>query len=107
MDLQGCRILGSWFECSHLKSILKVFGRCSYELAELVPLSHSYGRSTRYSNRLHDFSVNNPRFYNNVCVHSLFPCSGRPCFFFLPAKCFPLTYNLNGFKCRVDRHLFL
>ena len=31
------------------------FGRC--ELAQLVPLSYSRGRSTRYSDRLHDFSV--------------------------------------------------
>ena len=30
------------------------FGRCS---SELLLLSHSYGRSTLYSNRLHDFSV--------------------------------------------------
>ena len=31
------------------------FGRCSSELAELVPLPYSQGRSTRYSDRLHDF----------------------------------------------------
>ena len=37
------------------------FDRCSSELAELVPLPHSCGRSTRYSNRLHDFSVTIPR----------------------------------------------
>ena len=33
------------------------FGRCSSELAQLVPLPYSWGRSTRYSDRLHDFSV--------------------------------------------------
>ena len=32
------------------------FGRCSSELAELVPLPYSRGRSTHYSDRLHDFS---------------------------------------------------
>ena len=32
------------------------FGRCSSELAQLVPLSFTRGRSTRYSDRLHDFS---------------------------------------------------
>ena len=31
------------------------FGRCSSELAELVPLPYSRGRSTYYSDRLHDF----------------------------------------------------
>ena len=31
------------------------FGRYSSELDELVPLSYSRGRSTHYSDRLHDF----------------------------------------------------
>ena len=39
------------------------FGRCSSELVQLVPLPYSRGRSTRYSNRLHDFSVTIPRCY--------------------------------------------
>ena len=34
------------------------FGRCSLELAQMDPLS--LGRFTRYSDRLHDFSVNIP-----------------------------------------------
>ena len=33
------------------------FGRCSSELAQLVPLPYSRGRSSRYSDRSHDFSV--------------------------------------------------
>ena len=33
------------------------FGRCSSELAEFVPLPYSRGRSTHYSDGLHDFSV--------------------------------------------------
>ena len=33
------------------------FGRCSSELAQLVPLAFCRGRSTRCSDRLHDFSV--------------------------------------------------
>ena len=36
------------------------FGRCSCELAQLVPLPYSKGRSTRYCDRLHDFSVTIP-----------------------------------------------
>ena len=35
-------------------------GRCSSELAQLVPLPYSRGGSTRYSDRLHDFSVTIP-----------------------------------------------
>ena len=46
------------------------FGRCSSELAELVPLPYSRGRSTGYSDRFHDFSVTIPRFYKDVYVNS-------------------------------------
>ena len=48
-------------------------GRCSSELAQLVPLPYSRGRSTRYSDRLHDFSVTIPRCYKDVYVNSFFP----------------------------------
>ena len=47
------------------------FGRYSCQLAQLVPFSR--GRSTRYSDRLHDFSVIIPRCYKDVCVNSFFP----------------------------------
>ena len=46
------------------------FGRCSTELAELVALPFSRGRSTRYSDRLHDFSVTITRCYKDVYVIS-------------------------------------
>ena len=80
------------------------FGRCSSELAQLVPLPFSRRRSTRYSDRLHDFSVTIPRYYKHVYVNSFFPCTAElwNC---LPLKCFPLTYDLNGFKYRINRHL--
>ena len=42
------------------------FGRCSSELAQLVPLPYSRRRSTRYSDRLYDFSVTIPRCYKDV-----------------------------------------
>ena len=53
------------------------FGRCSSELAQLVPLPYSRGRSTRYSDRLHDFSVTIPRCYKDFYVNSFFPCTAR------------------------------
>ena len=49
------------------------FGRCASELAQLVPLPYSRGRSTCYSDRLHDFSVTIRRCYKDVYVHSFFP----------------------------------
>ena len=66
------------------------FGRCSSKLAQLVPLPFCWGRSTSYSDRLHDFSVTIPhtaRLWN-----------------FLPIEYFPLTYDLSGFKSRINRH---
>ena len=55
------------------------FGRCSFELAELVPLPYSRWRSTRYSDRSHDFSVTIPRCYKDVYVSSFFPRTARLC----------------------------
>ena len=80
------------------------FHRCSSELAELVPLPFSQGRSSRYSDRLHDFSVTIPRCYKNVYVNSFFPRTAK-LWNSLPIECFPLTYDLNGFKSRINRHL--
>ena len=53
------------------------FGRCSSEQAQLVPLPFSRGRSTRYSGRLHDFSIIIPRCYKNVYVNSFFPRTAK------------------------------
>ena len=80
------------------------FGRSSSELTQLVPLPFSRGGSTHYSDRLYDFSVTIPRCYKDVYVNSFFPCTAR-LWNSLPIECFLLTYNLNGFKSRISRHL--
>ena len=80
------------------------FGKCSSELAPLVPLPYSRGESTRYSGILHDFSATIPRCYKDAYVYSFFPHTAR-LWNFLPIECSPLTYNLNGFKSRINRHL--
>ena len=80
------------------------FGRCYSELAQLVPLPFSRGRSTRYSDRLHDFSVTIPRCYKDVYVNSFFLRTAK-LWNSLPIECFPLTYDLSGFKSRINRHL--
>ena len=69
------------------------FGRFSSELVQLVPLSFSRGRPTRYSDRLHNFSIAIPRCYKDVYVNSFFPRIAR-LWNFLPIECFPLTYDL-------------
>ena len=53
------------------------FGRFLSELTELVPLPYSGGRSSLYSDGLHDFSVTISRCYNDVFVNSFFPCTAR------------------------------
>ena len=66
------------------------FGRCSSELAQLVPLPFSRGRSTRYSDRLLDFSVTILRCCKDVYVNSFFPHTAK-LWNSLPIECFPLT----------------
>ena len=73
-------------------------------LAELVSCPYSQGRSTSYSDRLHDFSVTILRYYKDVYVNSFFPCTAR-LWNSVPRECFPLTYDLNSFKSGISRHL--
>ena len=80
------------------------FGRCSSELAELVPLPVSRGRSARYSDRLYDFSVTIPRCYKDVYVNSFFPRTAR-LWNSMPIEYFHLTYDLSGFRSRINRYL--
>ena len=115
-DIQICRTVGPSLAASleplaHHRNVASLslfyryyFGRCSSELAELVPLPYSRGRSTRYSDRLHDFSVTIPRCYKDVYVNSFFPRTAK-LWNSLPIECFPLTYNLSGFKSRINRYL--
>ena len=66
------------------------FGRCSSELAQLVPPPYSGARSTRYSDRLHDFSDIISRCYKDIYVISFFPSTERP-WNALSKECFALT----------------
>ena len=104
----GPSLAGSLEHMAHRRNAVSLslffryqFGRCSSELALLVPLPFCRGRSTRYSDRLHDFSVIIPRCYKmsmstvsflaqlDSGIHSIFP----------------LTCELNGVKSRINRHL--
>ena len=81
------------------------FSWCSSELGQLVPLPYTRGKSTRYSDRLHDFPVTTPRCYKDVYVNSSFPRTAK-LWNSLPIECFPLTYDVNGSKSRIIRNLF-
>ena len=110
-----CRTVGSSLATSleplaHRRNVASLslfyryhFGRSSSELAQLVPLPYSRGRPTRYSDRLHNFSVIIPRCYKDVYANSFFPRTVK-LWNSLPIECFSLTY-LNGFKSRINRHL--
>ena len=80
------------------------FGKCSSELAQLVRFPYSWGRSTRYSDRLHDFPVIITKCYNHVFANSFFHLTAR-LWNFLPIECFPLSYDLARFISRINRHL--
>ena len=111
-----CRTVGPSFAASleplaHRRNVasLRIFcryycSRCSSELAQLVPVPYSQKRSTHYSDRLRDFSVTIPRCYKDVYVNSFFPRTAR-LWNSLPIESLPLTYDLSGFKSRINRCL--
>ena len=72
---------------------------CPSLAISLQPLAHCENIAS-----LHDFSVTIPRCYKDVYVNSSFPCVAR-LWNSVPIECFPLTYDLNGFKSRINRHL--
>ena len=73
LQMRICRTVGpslaAYLEpLAHCRSVASLslfyryyFGRCSSDLAQLVPLPYSRGRSTRYSEILNDFFVTIPR----------------------------------------------
>ena len=79
------------------------FGRCSSELAQLVPLILE-GDILVILIDCMIFFVTIPRCYKDVYVNSFFPRTGR-LWNSLPIECFPLTFDLSGFKSRINRYL--
>ena len=116
LQKQTCRFVGPSLAASletlaHGQNIASLsyfymyyFGRCSSELPQQVPPPFSHRTSTRYSDRLHDFSVTITGCYKGIYVNNFFPGIAR-LWYSLPIKCFPLIYNLNGLKSRINRHL--
>ena len=112
LEKRICRIVGPSVAASleplaHRRNVASLslfcryyFGRCSSKLAQLVPLPFSRGRSTRYSGRLHDFSVTIPRCCKDVYVNSFFPRTTK-LWNSLPIEWFPLTYDLGDLSPEV------
>ena len=82
------------------------FGGCSFELAQVIPLCCFWGRWTCQFIILMDcmIYVTICRCYKCAYINSLFPCTAG-LWNSLPIECVPLTYDLNAFKFRINRHL--
>ena len=74
------------------------FRRPLSELTQKVLLPYTRRKSTRYSDRLHDFSITTPRFYKDAYANSFFPRTAK-LWISLPVECSPLTYD------HINRHL--
>ena len=73
-------------------------------MGHFVSLPYSRGRSCGYSNKMHYFFVTTATYCKDVYVHIFFPRKVR-LWNSLPAKCIPLTYDINDFDSRVNWHL--
>ena len=95
------------------------FGRGSSEQAHLVQFSYSRGSllvvlidCMIFWLPFLDMGIflDIPRYflrcYKDVIVNSFFPCTAR-LWNSLPIECFTFTYDLNGFKSRINRHIFI
>ena len=106
----GPSLAGSLEHLAHRRNVSSLslfyryyFGRCSSDLAQLVLLPYSRGSPLVILVRCMIFL---PLFSDvkDVYVSSFFPRTAslwNP----MPTERFPLTYDLNGLKCRAKRHL--
>ena len=93
-----CELLAHRRDVASLSLFYKYyFGRCSSELAKLVPLPFSRGLSTRYSDGLNDFLVTIPRCYKAVYVNTFFFWAAR-LWNSLPIECFSFPPRSRRFK---------
>ena len=80
------------------------FGRYSSELAQLVPIPYCWGRSTRYSDKLLNFSVTIPRCCKDVYMNQFHSLQVR-LWNSMHIECFPLTYDLISFQSIINSPL--
>ena len=71
------------------------YGKCSSELADLVPPKRATVRSTRFSERMHRHTVNSPMCRTKFYQSSFFPRKAN-LWKSLTNECFPPDYDLTG-----------
>ena len=79
-------------------------GHCSEELASLVPSRKIFTCKTRLAAKAHEFTVEEPLISKNFRRSSFFPRTSR-IWNSLSSDCFPPSYNLQSFKCSVNKYL--
>merc|ERR1711954_428911 len=84
-------------------------GKCSEELHQLVPPPKAFGKDTRlavHTRQNHPHALDAPD--SMICFHadSFFPRTVK-LWNSLSSGCFPLSYNIDKFKKRVNQHLAL
>ena len=82
------------------------YGKCSSELADLVPPKLVTVRSTRFSEQMHRHTVNSPVCRTKFYQSSIFPRTAA-LWNSLTNECFPSDYDLTAFKGRVNKLLLL
>jgi len=79
-------------------------GRCSKELADLVPATRVFPRDTRLAVNSHPYTVMVPTTHTETYARTFFPSTAK-LWNSLPASCFPEAYDLQHFKSNVNKHL--
>ena len=93
--------LGSLLKCDQKFFLYVLLWQMFFRTGSTGSTLFFWRGSSRYSDRLH---VTITRCYKDVYVNGFFPCTAR-LWNSMPIECFPLTYNLNGFKPTFNRHL--
>lgn len=100
-----------WDQTSDLWQWLKLASELESEFTDFVDLGRTWltnfnaGKTwpVSFDHYLHDFSVTISWCYKDVYINIFSPCAVKICSFPL-VECFPLTYDLNCFKSKVNRH---
>ena len=96
-----CKLSHRWGVASPCLFYKYYYGKCSSELADLVPPKRVPVRSTHSSEQMHRHTVNSPMCRTKYYQSNLFPRTAA-LWNSLANECFPPDYDLTAFKGRVQ-----